>query len=250
MTLEIADVIADWPEEDLKNLIHILDPESEETQESWANDYEGIEDLFRWAYYSKVRAGTKKTIRTCSNWFRKEAEEIDLEQECPVPSYNKLLTEACKKSKAYVEDADINDLEIYLLETMMISVLKKMKPDERHRVLCETFDPAKVAETAKIQDKGLLGPMTALGAVAAANASGFGIYLAATTTLGFLTHAVGISLPFAAYTGLSSTIAVLIGPAGWLGAGIYGAWFLTKPKWKKIIPALIYIIGVRHRSDS
>lgn len=56
-----------------------------------------------------------------------------------------------------------------------------------------------------------------------------------------------MSLPFAAYTGLSSTIAVLIGPVGWLAVGGAYAWHLTKPKYKKLTTALLYIIQTNER---
>jgi hypothetical protein len=68
---------------------------------------------------------------------------------------------------------------------------------------------------------GLKGAATTLGAFGAAQASGFGIYLGATTALGFLSQAVGVTLPFAVYTGMSSTIAFLIGPVGFLAAGAW-----------------------------
>ena len=78
-------------------------------------------------------------------------------------------------------------------------------------------------------------------------ASGFGVYLAATTALGFTTSAIGITLPFAAYTGLSSTIAFVIGPAGWLAAGLWGAWKVTQAEWKKLVPVVLYIASTRAR---
>ncbi len=82
-------------------------------------------------------------------------------------------------------------------------------------------------------------------ALGAANALGFGLYTSATTALGFVTHAVGISLPFTAYTGLSATIAVAIGPPGWLVAGLYAFWKLTSADWKALTPAIIYLIQAR-----
>ena len=89
----------------------------------------------------------------------------------------------------------------------------------------------------------LKGPATTFALLGAAQASGFGIYLASTTALGFLTHAVGVTLPFTIYTGMTSTIAFLIGPAGWLGAGLWGTWKLTEPEWKKLVPALVCIVA-------
>ena len=61
--------------------------------------------------------------------------------------------------------------------------------------------------------------MTLMGVLGIAQMSGFDIYLASTTALGFFTAAAGVTLPLAAYTGLTSTIALFIGPVGWSVAG-------------------------------
>lgn len=61
--------------------------------------------------------------------------------------------------------------------------------------------------------------VTALGTIGIAQASGFGIYLLATSTVGAITSALGISLSFAFYTGMSSVISVVIGPLGFLVLG-------------------------------
>ncbi|HVA50960.1 MAG TPA: hypothetical protein VNH11_31760 [Pirellulales bacterium] len=109
------------------------------------------------------------------------------------------------------------------------------------------MDASAIVGDAEIKGPGLRGPTRTLALLGAAQASGFSVYVASTTALGFLTHAVGITLPFAVYTGMTSTIAFIIGPAGWLAAGLWGAWKLTQAEWKKLIPALVYIIAVNSR---
>jgi hypothetical protein len=54
----------------------------------------------------------------------------------------------------------------------------------------------------------------------AAQLSGFGAYLLASNTIGAFTSLVGVSLPFAFYTGMSLVISVVIGHAGLLRAAI------------------------------
>ncbi len=83
--------------------------------------------------------------------------------------------------------------------------------------------------------------MTTTAVLGAAQASGGAVYIASTTALGFLTHGVGITLPFAVYTGLTSTIAFVIGPVGWLAAGGWAFWKFTGPEWKKLTTAIVYI---------
>ncbi|MBU7587572.1 MAG: hypothetical protein KAF91_32910, partial [Nostoc sp. TH1S01] len=58
-----------------------------------------------------------------------------------------------------------------------------------------------------------------------------------------------LNLPFVAYTTMSSTIAVIIGPVGWIGAGLFTAWQLTSPNYKRLIPAIIYICALRAKLD-
>ncbi len=245
--MRIIDILSEWSNEDLENIIRILDPNNEEKSKH-ENNLEKAIHLFRWAYYSITRAKLKNVTTNFWNKINKnDIVQIDEEKEYPLPTYERLLEEACKKTKSFVENTTTDQLEIYLIETVMIKALYAMKPKERHKTLNETFKPNEVANKAKING-GYAAPMSVLGTLALANASGFGIYLAATTTLGFLTHAIGITLPFAAYTGLTSTIAFIIGPAGWLGVGIWSFWTLTGAEWKRLIPAVIYIISVKYRN--
>ena len=96
-------------------------------------------------------------------------------------------------------------------------------------------------------DKGgaLVGSTSIFAALTAAQLSGFGIYLLASTSLGALTGVLGVTLPFAAYTMMSTAIATIIGPVGWIGAGLFLIWKLTGPNYKRLIPAILYISMLR-----
>ncbi|MGD1858235.1 MAG: hypothetical protein ACFB2W_28700 [Leptolyngbyaceae cyanobacterium] len=84
------------------------------------------------------------------------------------------------------------------------------------------------------------------GTMAAAKASGFGIYLMASTVLGGLTQTLGITLPFVAYMGISRAIALVLGPVGWL-ALLGGVAFTTnQPNWNRLTLAVVYISAIRH----
>jgi uncharacterized protein YaaW (UPF0174 family) len=243
-TTKISAILNDWPSEDLENLLEILDPKGRLTRDFEGSILEKTLDAFRWRYHSPEKA---KVFNTVGKLFHEKKFSMDEKERYHLPSYDKLLLQASRKTKCFVQEATTEDRESYLIEAVLLAALSAMEPTERHRVFSETFQMEAVAKDAKIKDNKHVGPITAFGALGMAQASGFGVYLAATTTLGFLTHAVGISLPFAAYTGLTSTIAFVIGPVGWLGVGIWSAFAFTGPKWDRIIPALIYIIQVRHR---
>ena len=81
--------------------------------------------------------------------------------------------------------------------------------------------------------------------LAVAQGSGFGVYLGATTALGFLSHAVGVTLPFAIYTGMTSTIAFLIGPFGFLGAGAWLGFQILGPEWPRILRGVLHLIAMK-----
>ena len=87
----------------------------------------------------------------------------------------------------------------------------------------------------------------AAAAMVAAELSGFGIYMLATSGLSALAGLAGITLPFAAYTTLTTVMGVIIGPVGWVGVGLYAIWQLSGPNYKKLIPAILYIAMLRHR---
>jgi uncharacterized protein YaaW (UPF0174 family) len=68
-------------------------------------------------------------------------------------------------------------------------------------------------------DKNQIASLTSIATLGAAQASGFGIYLLASSTIGAISSTLGIALPFALYTTMSSAISLIIGPVGFLFAG-------------------------------
>lgn len=134
--------------------------------------------------------------------------------------------------------------ERYICDQIVATALQRMRPKERRKFFDAGVDAGSVVQDAP-QSSALKGPLRAAGALGAANALGFNLYTSATTALGFVTHATGLSLPFAAYAGLSSTLAVVIGPVGWLSVGLYAFWKLTSANWKVLTPAIVYLIQAK-----
>jgi hypothetical protein len=83
--------------------------------------------------------------------------------------------------------------------------------------------------------------------LAAAQLSGFGVYMAGSTLLGTLNSALGLGLGFGAFTGLSQVIAVVIGPIGWVALGLYTIKKLGGPNYKKLLPIVLLIASERAR---
>ena len=91
------------------------------------------------------------------------------------------------------------------------------------------------------------GAWRSVQVLAFAEAAGFSLYTASSTALSVVSSGLGITLPFAAYTGLSTILSWFTGPAGWIVAIGWLGWKLTGPELKKILPAVIYLINVRAR---
>ena len=103
----------------------------------------------------------------------------------------------------------------------------------------------KMAEkSGKTKEWAATGGMAAV--LAASNLAGFSAYLVATSSLAALTGSLGIALPFAAYAGLTTALSVVLGPVGWLGAGLFALIGLTGANYKKLIPAILYISVLRN----
>ncbi|MDO5518457.1 MAG: hypothetical protein Q4F66_12960 [Clostridium sp.] len=81
------------------------------------------------------------------------------------------------------------------------------------------------------------------------NASGFGVYMALTTIMhAIFTTTLGITLPFAAYTGATSALAFITGPAGWLALIGVEVFMLNRSKNKIIYQLLAQTVWISVRS--
>ena len=246
--LTLAEALSDWDEKDRANLWTLLTGKNPQVPP----DASRIEEKFKWAYHSKMRTGAKVGIKNLASLAvakarGERARTTGMEDEHPTPTYSGLLVAACKFRKVYDPAVAERTLELYLSQEVIAAALAAMKAADRKRFFESTVPVDELAEEAGVKSAKVRGPATTFVALGLAQASGFGVYLAATTALGFLTHAVGVTLPFAVYTGMTSTIAFVIGPAGWIGAGLWAAWRLTGPEWKRLVPALLYIAATNAR---
>ena len=62
----------------------------------------------------------------------------------------------------------------------------------------------------------------------------------------FAGQALSLTLPFVAYTAVTRAISVVLGPVGWLGAGLLTLHQLTGPNWQKTTNAIVYISMLRN----
>ena len=245
--MRISELTKEWDEEDRSNLWHILTRKSEKRAASSQELEQGFYDL----YNNSVRTAGKAVGKTALNKVGKmlggRDQDTSLSAVQTKPSYSELVKQACDHNRIKEDKPSLEELELFLSQDVILTVLKSMPPRKRSDLLQTEVDAAQFATKGGVRPTGMAGPMTILGTIGVGQASGFGIYLAATTALGFLTSALGITLPFVVYTGLTTALSVFLGPIGIAAGLLWATYKLTGPDWKWLIPALLYVASVRHR---
>ena len=201
-------------------------------------------------YWSKTRArltgAVEQTWNVLNRKRRKEERSRRMNNESyPVPDWDALVAGLARHLKVHEPQVETKVNELYISHALIVRALDAMNPAQRKAFFELQMEFDSVMSHGEFPDKRLAGPARTVAALGLANTAGFGLYAASSTALGFITHAVGITLPFAAYTGLSSTIAFLIGPAGWLTVGVYAFWKVTSTNWTRLAPAIVYVINAR-----
>ena len=199
-----------------------------------------------WLYRSRLRESFRSNTESVKHWLAGkllDEKQSRKQEDTAPPSYEDLVFGLAKNLDVYDESASLETTELYVAHAVIVDALKKMSPKQRVKYFEQQADTGLSTSIGNYADSGLSGPMRAISGLGVANAAGFSIYGASSTALGFVTHAAGISLPFATYTGMSQTIAFLIGPVGWLAAGSWLAFGLTEPSWRKLLPVVIFLIN-------
>ncbi|MEO9091115.1 MAG: hypothetical protein ABI247_12370 [Rhodanobacter sp.] len=239
----IVESLSGWQEGDLNNLAALLELKGPANADTVAYG-------FKWLFHSKAGAETEATSKNAWAKLRKDPTRVTADSLRETPSFEDLVDGACQHLKAFDKAASPAEKEVFLSQAVIVEALQAMKPRERAKFFETLVNVEEIVGGVKLKGQNFSGPMTSAAMMGAAQASGFGVYLASTTALGFLTHAVGVTLPFAFYSGLSSSIAFVIGPAGWLSLAAWSSWKLMQPEWKKIIKGPIYIIARNSRGES
>jgi len=237
MAKTLAEALSGWNQDQLSNLGAIL---------QLKKNRPSIEDLcthIKWLYHSK----TKAKIYSFKRQIIRDG-VADRESVFPLPLYSDLILALARKLKLNTKSTGVDELELDISYAIIVEALQKMTQSQRRVFFSNTINLGEIFENVDIRSPDLRGPVTTMAALGLAHGSGMSLYLASTTALGFVTHAVGMTLPFAIYSGLGSTIAFIIGPTGWLAVGGWAFIRMTGPEWKKLIPAIMYIMATNsHR---
>ena len=92
------------------------------------------------------------------------------------------------------------------------------------------IEEAAKAQAVRAREAGVAA--SAAASVVAAELSGFGIYMATTSSIALAGQVIGVVFPFAVYQGATTFLGVVLGPIGWVLAG--GSVLFTAAKWLEI----------------
>jgi uncharacterized protein YaaW (UPF0174 family) len=159
------------------------------------------------------------------------------------PTYYQIVQSVARRLKIRADDGDsVEHLECEISQHLFKTMWEKMTPEQRE----ELTKKLKEAMGDENFNAAFKTGASLYAALMAANLSGFGVYMLATTVLGALTSTLGLTLPFVAYTAVTRAISVVIGPVGWLGAGLLTLHQLTGPNWQRTTNAIVYISMLRN----
>ena len=136
------------------------------------------------------------------------------------------------------DNLSTQEIEDAVVVKQFQNMLEQLTPEQRQQILADLRRES--------DDPHFEGFLLGGGAMLAAKMSGFGVYLLASTVLGGLTGALGITLPFAVYMGVSQAIAFILGPVGWAALAGGVLFSLNQPNWNRLRLSVLYVSTLRH----
>lgn len=139
-------------------------------------------------------------------------------------------------------DLSTHEIEDAIVVTTLQKVFQHLPDVDRRRIAIELGKESR--------DPNLVYNLVSGGVLILARASGFQVYLLATTATAALAGTLGIALPFAVYTTLTSALGIVLGPIGWIGFGFSLLLGLNTANWSRLVPGVIYLSYINHKLRS
>lgn len=180
----------------MKNVLNLLQVMTLKQKEPLAKIL-GIKDQS----YSEIIKKFSKMLLPAKGWLQEPM------------NYNQMLTSIAEKNGDVIDFSKgtvTAEKELYL--KLFQNEFEKLSEEEKQKIIIEL-------EKAGL-NKDQISSLSGITAISVAQLSGFGIYMLASSTLGAITSMLGLTLPFAVYTGMSSAISFVIGPVGFLVIGV------------------------------
>jgi hypothetical protein len=198
--------------------------------------------------YGIVAAFQNKSQSTLRRWFgdkpgypeilRSAAKSKGIPQDC--------IPLSCGTGVLLLTPLPLTELEDRIAERVFEEFLASLPLEERADLERKLND----LRDGFLRDHRDLGKMagTVLAAQLAAQASGFGIYMFASSLVAGAASAVGMGLPFAAFIALSKGIALLIGPLGILTSLGLLVYHLLRRDLSRSMWVILHLARIRHRT--
>jgi uncharacterized protein YaaW (UPF0174 family) len=155
--------------------------------------------------------------------------------------YIEIVRDLADKFKAGHSQWDsVGAIETNLILRLWNTTIKQLTPEQVDELRKRATD-----EAGRL-GKNILPEAAWIGALTAAQLSGFGVYLISTTILGAISSALGLGLGMGVFIGLTKLVSVLIGPVGWIcGPVLLGVIRSGAPNYKKLLPVVLLIAAYR-----
>lgn len=202
----------------------------------------------------------KKEIRILQNYTQEQLynlfiEEVRKELDVPDSSLallsNKIIVSAAKTDSSIPEELDVEQkADIIYQKTLqsIISSLEKQSDEERNEMIRQldieldslSSDRKELIKqslqtdhlSGEVLRNSLLKSGVGIGSLITVGSS-FGAYIAINTIIhAIFTSFLGITLPFAVYTGVAKGVSIIAGPIGWYALGGYSIYSLIKTSGK------------------
>jgi uncharacterized protein YaaW (UPF0174 family) len=153
--------------------------------------------------------------------------------------YEEVVRDVASSQQILVRaDEPVASIEERLIRKAFVKLLEGMSPEDRKAFV------ERIETEAKLHGKNFGAEAAAGAALIAAEASGFGVYMMATTLLGAVSKGLGLGFGFGAYVGLVQALSVLM-PASLVGLGLWTAYKVGAPNMKRTVPAVLLIAATR-----
>lgn len=232
---------------------------NEEIERQDKENHQDINDKIK----EEIRILQNYTQEQLYNLFIEEVrEELDVPDSSLALLSNKIIVSAAKTDSSIPEELDVEQkADIIYQKTLqsIISSLEKQSDEERNemiRQLNEELDnlssDRKELIKQSLQTDHLSGEVLrnsflksgiGIGSLITVGSS-FGAYIAINTIIhAIFTSFLGITLPFAVYTGEAKGVSIIAGPIGWCALGGYSVYSLIKTSMSVIVFIAMTIYG-------
>ena len=175
------------------------------------------------------------------------------------PDYYDIIRGVAKKLKLHFEKEttteEIEELILAgLIEKARAYIIKEKGQQEWDKIIEQTEEYIQEAinegkinahEAAKLKT---MSGAAMVSALIAGRLAGFALFMVVNQIFFAIARTLGLSIGVAvAGPIIGKTLAFLLGPAGWLIAGLAIVWEIGGPNWKKVIPAVVMVAIYRRK---